>query len=215
MRLGTGLAIDAGDVDVELQVLRAVVRGEALAMEDEPARVAVVERHVRHGARQDAHRPATFAAQHLDERRRARGGRAERHRYARLVHRVLHGVGDERQVRGRQRPRERRRAPREPERDVASGAALALDPGRAVANADVVDAIERQQRELAAPGRPRPLHRRGPVGRNEVDGLAPVERQRGVERGQRPRVGARLPDRRAVGAAAAGRHHDLVPLDAP
>jgi hypothetical protein len=215
MGLGAVLAVHSRHVDVDLEVLRPVLGGEALAMKDQAAGVAFGELHVRDRAGRDDLEFVTRVAQELHDRPGSLSRSSERDGHVRLVHRPLDRIAHDGEIGRPEPPGERWNAPREAKGNESARSPLALDCHRPVALPYVVDPVDGQQHEL-----PRALHLRvtdggRPVRRHEVDRLAPPEGEGRVRRRQRTGVCARLPDDGSVGAAPACRDDELLAFHAP
>jgi hypothetical protein len=114
VRLRTRFAVDAGDFDSELDVLDALLRGEAFAVKNDAAGVAVRERDVRRRPGRDSPSLIASSAKKLHDRRRADGRCGQRGGHAGLMHRTLERVGHDRKIRDRESTRQGRNAPMRP-----------------------------------------------------------------------------------------------------
>ena len=194
-------AVDARDVDLEHEVLRAERWIEALAVEDEAAGVVVIERDVRGRAGLEAMRTTAGVAEQLDER-----VIAEQRREARgLVERALDRLGDRRDVEiaGGQLA-----AQHHAQRDDAAGGRQAADRGVL----DRIDALDRRELERAVPVRAGDGGGGGDVGRDEVD-RAVRELERDMDGRRGARGGADLRDDAVAGVGERG-ERELVGVGA-
>ena len=130
VRLRARLAVDPRDVDVELEVLRAVTGGESLAVEHDATRVALLEGDVGVSARRDASAPCRQARTAARRWAGRPSSSAQGNSDAGLVHRTLDRIRHDGQIRGSECARQRWHAPRKAQRDEPSGAPLPSHLGR-------------------------------------------------------------------------------------
>ena len=187
--------VDLGHLDVDGQILRAVLGLEALAVDDHPAAVAAAEGDRRPLARGRSAAPPPCSSVQTSSTSGLGPGRRgpDRRGDARLVDRPLQRLGHHRQI-GR---RERRRQPvdpvAEPQRDVAADPLLAAHPRAAGVGHHVVGALLGERHQVRVLAHRRDVHHGVAVAGEKIDRAVAGDLQRRPHERRRP--GRRARDR--------------------